>query len=415
MTRLTRESGRGEASDQSQCMQQQTTENHPPPDNASRHQRDRLRHAAKHLAWMRSPICGYAASFLLIGGLLFIEKLDEQIPQVSLFVGTPFALVSILVALIWGVGPALVALVLGLIIVFNFVSPGTLTADFIKDVAIVGPFIILQFVAIATVIRLERSRRALLVAHRELEITHRRLVESSQQLERANTLKDYVLTRAAHELRTPLTTILGRTQLISARLDKFGETPENWIAVKKYIEVVNVRSLHLRSLIESLFDLSSISSGNILLQRAPCDLGNLCCEVVEDQRMLSGRPIELERPAGAIVLQADEKLLCEVLENLVSNALKYSPEYTSISVCLRKEDEHAILQVHNEGYTLSSEQLERLFDPFYRTPDREYSPIPGWGLGLTISKEIVERHGGQIWAQSPDKGGILFFVKLPLC
>jgi signal transduction histidine kinase len=393
---------------------QQTTENTSSPDNASRHHQGKLRHAAKHLAWLRSPIYGYAASFFLVGGLLFIEKIDEQVPQVSLFIGTPFALVSILVALIWGVGPALVALVLGLIIVFNFVSPGTLTADFIKDIAIIGPFILLQFVAIATVIRLERSRRALLVAHRELEITHRKLVESSQQLERANVLKDYVMTRAAHELRTPLTTILGRTQLISARLDKSGETPENWRTVQKYIEVVNVRALHLRSLIESLFDLSSISSGNISLQRAPCDLTNLCCEVVEDQRVLSDRPIELERPAGSIVLQADEKLLCEVLENLLNNALKYSPEHTPISVRLYTEDEHAILQVHNEGYALSSEQLERLFDPFYRTPDREYSPIQGWGLGLTISKEIVERHGGQIWAESPDRDSVIVFVRLPL-
>lgn len=393
---------------------QQTSEHPSPPDNATRHHQGKPRHVAKHLTWLRSPICGYAASFLLVGGLLFIEKIDEQIPQVSLFVGTPFALISILVALIWGVGPALVALVLGLLIVFNFVSPGTLTADFIKDIAIVGPFILLQFVAIVTVIRLERSRRALLAAHRELEIMHRELLQSSQQLERANTLKDYVMTRAAHELRTPLTTILGRTQLLVSRLDKSGETPENWIAVQKYIEVVKVRSLHLRSLIESLFDLSSVSSGNILLRRGPCDLGHLCSEVVEDQRVLSGRPIELERPAGAVILQADEKLLCEVLENLLSNALKYSPEHTLISVCLRAEDEHAILQVHNEGYALPSEQLERLFDPFYRTPDREYSPIQGWGLGLTISKEIVERHSGQIWVESSDTKGITFFVRFPL-
>ena len=73
-----------------------------------------------------------------------------------------------------------------------------------------------------------------------------------------------------------------------------------------------------------------------------------------------------------------------------------------------------LAQVHNESTALSQEQLEQIFEPFYRTQDAENSPIKGWGLGLAISKEIVERHGGQIWAESSEGKGITFFVKLPI-
>jgi signal transduction histidine kinase len=103
-----------------------------------------------------------------------------------------------------------------------------------------------------------------------------------------------------------------------------------------------------------------------------------------------------------------------VLVNLVNNAVKYSPENTTIHVRVRPEHAHLILEVHNEGTALSPVQLEQIFEPFYRTLDAESSPMKGWGLGLAISKEIVERHGGQIWAESAEGKGITFFVKLPI-
>ena len=100
--------------------------------------------------------------------------------------------------------------------------------------------------------------------------------------------------------------------------------------------------------------------------------------------------------------------------NLVNNAVKYSPDNTTIRVRVRPEHAHLILEIHNEGTALSPVQLEQIFEPFYRTLDAESSPMKGWGLGLSISKEIVERHRGQIWAESAEGKGITFFVKLPI-
>jgi signal transduction histidine kinase len=223
-----------------------------------------------------------------------------------------------------------------------------------------------------------------------------------------------VILRSARELRTPTTTILGRAQLALHRLNKSGETPENWSVLRQYFEIIEVQTQNLRVLIEELFDLSSVRAGQYPLRLTQCDLGRLCRDVIQDQQAVSARSIELELPSELLLLQADDKRLTQVLVNLVNNAVKYSPAQTTIHVGVRPEQAHVILEVHNEGKALSQAQLEHIFEPFYRTLDAENSPIKGWGLGLAISKEIVERHGGQIWAESSEGKGITFFVKLPI-
>lgn len=369
----------------------------------------------------RSAWFGYIACVLLVVALLIIEKIDEYIPQAPIFVATPFAMVSIFVAMLWGIGPALFSVGLGLFVLADFISPGIFSFDMIKDTDLNGPFVFLQLVAIAVIFRLERFHRqtlamhhALEATHQELEVTHQKLIESNQQLKHANELKDYVITRASHEFRTPLTTILGRTQLFLARLNKSGETPENWAVLRDYLKVVEVRSTHLRKLIETLFDLSRITTPAIPFQKHPCNVGTLCQDMLEDQRELSGRMIDYTLPSEPLIVQAEEALLAQVFANLLNNAIKYSPEHSPIHVRLFPEGNQAVLRVQNECETLSSEQLERVFDLFYRTTDNAYSDIPGWGIGLAICKEIVERHGGHIRAESPEGEGMIVFVKLPL-
>jgi signal transduction histidine kinase len=350
-----------------------------------------------------------------------LEKLDQLIPSAPIFLGAPFGLVSILVALLWGFRPALFTIMLGLIAIATSVSPGLLTPNIGKDIAIFAPFVFLQIVAVATVIRFEVARRRLLAAQQktqayaqELEAANQKLVQTNEQLERASYLKDYVILRSSHELRTPLTTILGRTQLALHRLNRSGETPENWSALRQYFEIVETHAQNLRILIDELFDLSSVRSGQFPLRLTQCDLGRLCREVIEDQQAVSARLIELELPFEPLLLQANDKRLVQVLVNLVNNAVKYSPEESTIQVRVRPEHAHLILEVHNESKALSQAQLEHIFEPFYRTLDAENSPIKGWGLSLAISQEIVDRHGGQIWAESSEGKGITFFVKLPI-
>jgi len=382
---------------------------------------DRPQPLAVLFPWLHSAWFGYVASLLLVGAVLLVEKIYRLFLSTPLFISAPFALVSVLVGLIWGLGPALFSIAIGLFVYLEFFSPGLMTPNVVRDVLMVAPFIFLQIVAVAIAIKFEVARRRLLAAQqvtqeyaRALEAANQMLVQANEQLERANYLKDYVIVRSSHELRTPITTILGRTQLVLSRLSRLGETPESWAALRKHLEMIVVHSQRLRALIDDLFDLSSVRSGEVPLRLAPCDIGSLCRAVIEDEQALSGRAIELELPADRLLLQADEKRITQVLVNLVDNAVKYSPEQSTIYVRARAEDAHVIFQVHNEGTALSQAQLEQLFEPFYRTLDAETSPIKGWGLGLSISKEIVKRHGGQIWAESSEGRGITFFVRFSL-
>jgi signal transduction histidine kinase len=353
--------------------------------------------------------------------MVLLEKMDRLIPSSHLFVGTPFALVSVLVALLWGLRPALFAIAVGLVAIVEFVSPGLLTPNIGRDCFMVAPFVALQLVAVGVAIRFEVARRRILVAQQrtqayaqELEAANQRLVQVNEQLESANYLKDYVILRSSHELRTPMTMILGQTQMALRRLNRSGETSENWSALRQYLGIVEAHALNLRMLIDDLFDLSSVRAGQFPLRLTQCDLGSLCRDVIKDQQAFSDRSIELELHCEPLLLQADDRRLVQVLVNLVHNAIKYSPENTTIHVRVHPEHAHLILEVHNEGTALSPVQLEQIFEPFYRTPDAENSSIKGWGLGLAISKEIVERHKGQIWAESAEGKGITFFVKLPM-
>jgi signal transduction histidine kinase len=113
-------------------------------------------------------------------------------------------------------------------------------------------------------------------------------------------------------------------------------------------------------------------------------------------------------------MQADADRLAQVLVNLVSNAAKYSPESSPIEVCLRPQKETVLIEVRDHGKGIARNQLDRIFETFYRTPEAIASPKHGLGLGLAISKDITERHGGRIWCASELNKGSTFFVELPL-
>jgi signal transduction histidine kinase len=114
------------------------------------------------------------------------------------------------------------------------------------------------------------------------------------------------------------------------------------------------------------------------------------------------------------MLNVDCAQLFQVILNVISNAIHYAPEDLAIQVEVCKAQDHALIQVHNDTPVLSQEQQERIFEPFYRGANVEVFHRDGWGLGLTISKEIVEHHGGTIRVTSTEKYGTTFLIELPL-
>jgi|SRR5579885_668137 len=367
-------------------------------------------YAALHLPWWHTPLFGHLMSFLLVS--LSVALVRLLLIRETYFIWIPFCLVSVLVGFVWGTSPALLATLFGFLAFTFFVIPpdDLLTPNIWNDVRLLGPFVLAQGAIALLAAQNAVKHRRVLNARREAQTYAQELAAANQELERANHLKDYFISRAAHELRTPLTTILGETQLALRRLHKAGSTaPE----CQQSFERVETHAKSLHTLIEDLITLSSLRSNGSWLHYCTCDFGRLCAEIVEERRAQTGRQIVLQMPAHPLLLEADCDRLSLVVINLINNALLYSAEESPVSVSIADEHAQIRLQVHNEGNELSPEQQAQLFEPFYRAPSAETLHRAGWGLGLTLSKEIVERHGGRIRVESVAGGGTTFLVELP--
>src|SRR5262249_14958384 len=151
------------------------------------------------------------------------------------------------------------------------------------------------------------------------------LEQVNLQLEQANELKDRFLSMASHELKTPITSIRGQAQIILRRFSKQPELPAHLVPIQSALQKIDEQTHRLNSLVDDLTDLGSIRAGKLELRPGDCDLVEVCQSVVEDQRATSGRTIELEASDNPVTLRADRDRLGQVIVNLVSNAIKYSP------------------------------------------------------------------------------------------
>jgi signal transduction histidine kinase len=356
------------------------------------------------LPWWQSHLLGYPASILFVGAATFLSYLIKSFASSPYFIGQPFVFATVAVALLWGIGPVLFAIVLEyfavdtfLIYPFHFFEIGGW-----GDLITFGPFILAQLLIACLAIQSESRRRRLLNAKKAVEA-------EARELERANRFKTLFLSIASHELKTPITAIKAQTQLALRRSARSSPIVAERSSLSPYLEKIEAETRRLHVLVDDLLDLGSIDSGKISLQFAQCDLASICQKVVEDQQALSGRRINLDIPSAPVLLQGDARRLTQVVINLITNAVKYSPENCLIQASVRQNQNHVVLQVHNDGSVIPPQYLEHIFEPFYRLP----SDKQGWGLGLPICKEIVEGHSGRIWVESSEEEGTTFFVEIP--
>src|SRR6266566_816860 len=238
--------------------------------------------------------------------------------------------------------------------------------------------------------------------------------ERHDETEQERQLKEHFLVMASHELKTPMTTILGQVQLMLRRLSKMPELSYELATMRSALESVNGQTRRLNALVDDLIDLYNVRAGKVQLRLEACNLVDVCREVVEEQRLLTGRTIELEFPLTPVMLQADRDRLGQVVINLVSNAIKYSPEGSSVKVLVDQRRDIGIIAVYDSGPGIPRAEQARIFEPFYRGSDVQTTVKSGLGLGLTICKDIVERHSGRIWCRSRLGKGSIFIVELPL-
>jgi len=231
--------------------------------------------------------------------------------------------------------------------------------------------------------------------------------------------KQEFLAMASHELRTPVMAILGYADLLCLITSQGKSLDADQTA--RVLEGIIRQSEHLSRLVEDLFDLARIEHAQFALQRVPHELRALLSQVIESQAATAHQhqlDLVLEGIAlvGSVVGHVDAGRITQVFNNLISNAIKYSPQGGTIEVGMRAQAElpnQVLIWVKDQGMGIAASDLPHVFDRYYRASPMS-SATAGLGLGLYLVKEVISRHGGRVWAESTPGQGSTFFVEFPL-
>lgn len=236
------------------------------------------------------------------------------------------------------------------------------------------------------------------------------VVERTRELVEANEVKDTFLSIASHELRTPLTTIKALVQTTRRRLVNSG-APE-----AAQLERMERAISRMELLVNDLVDASRIDSGKLAFHLDDGDLADLCRQVADEQQAATQRKIVVELADEPLPYVGDADRIGQVLANLLSNAMKFSPPDAPVTLRARREGAETILSIHDRGAGIPQEDLPHIFERFYQVSETRVQAGSriGLGLGLFICYEIVQRHHGRIWAESAPGKGSTFYVALPL-
>jgi len=231
--------------------------------------------------------------------------------------------------------------------------------------------------------------------------------------------KNSFLSVASHELRTPITAIQGFAEILQMKVAQgiSLDTPRNWRAITGIME----QSQRLTRLIESMLDISRIEKAQLFVNLAEHDLLAIVTHVLETQSITNKHhqirfTLEGMQPTDTLIAHIDEDRIDQVLNNLIGNAIKYSPTGSEIEVGLRYQPdatEQILLWVRDQGIGIATNELPSIFERFHRANNFDRS-ISGLGIGLYLVNELVTRHGGRVWVESVEGQGSTFYVSLPL-
>jgi signal transduction histidine kinase len=258
---------------------------------------------------------------------------------------------------------------------------------------------------------LERSLATAHEARSEAEAARHAMAEQNKRLRELDRLKDEFLSLVSHELRTPLTSIRGYLDLVLE--EEAGDlNPEQ----RRFLEAVERNSGRLLRLVGDLLFVAQADAGRLSLEKAKVDLASLAADCVEGAApAAAGKSIELVLAAEQVpAFVGDRGRLAQVFDNLVSNALKFTPEGGRVEVSTKLHGAYVSIEVADTGIGIPVADQPRLFERFFRSSVAHDQAIPGTGLGLAIVKAIVEAHKGRIAIDSKEGHGTTFRVDLPL-
>lgn len=231
------------------------------------------------------------------------------------------------------------------------------------------------------------------------------LRESEQYLKQLLQQRDDFIGVASHELKTPVTSMKAYAEIVQGRLKVMGNNQDSELLGK-----LNAQINRLTNLINDLLDITKISEGQLKLTFEPLDVNELLQERIDEIRRTTHHQFELHTEELPPV-SADRERIGQVVTNLLSNAIKYSPQETTITVSTRNLTDRIQVSVQDQGYGISEEDQKKIFDRFYRVTANNMDTLPGMGLGLYITAQIIHRHKGTINVKSkPGEGSVFEFT-----
>jgi signal transduction histidine kinase len=245
-----------------------------------------------------------------------------------------------------------------------------------------------------------RMQAATLAAEREHEAARNTRADLERQRD------DFVAT-TSHELRTPITSIVGYGELLT---DSTTLDPQE----RSWVNIITRNASRLSALVEDLLTIGKIRNDRTGMRPRDVSLVTLITEILGNVQLVADqRSITLTGTPTTDTVYVDPGDLHQILTNLISNAVKFTPDHGAITINTITTDQSIAVAVSDTGPGMSADSLEHAFDRFYRAPDAERDSIPGTGLGLAIVAELVERNNGTITLASPASGGLTATVTLP--
>ena len=288
----------------------------------------------------------------------------------------------------------------------------------------IGAYVLVIAISYAFEASRERFQRESDRRRHEMEFEAAKLLEATERADEANRAKSDFLANMSHELRTPLNHVIGFTDIVAG--GRLGELNDEQ---REYLQDVLASGRHLLDIINEILDLSKVEAGKLELEHRTVDVPALLesgTRLIRDTAELNGIVIETTTAGLPDALVGDERRLRQVLYNLLSNAVKYTRPGGSISlsatVLTKTEPDEPVnaakatqwlaVGVADTGVGIKSSDLERVFEPFERVETDQNPRRQGTGLGLSLSRRLIELHGGRLWAESdgPGKGSVFRFT-----
>lgn len=246
----------------------------------------------------------------------------------------------------------------------------------------------------------DKAGRIIGVSKIARDITEKKLDESR---------KNDFIGMVSHELKTPLTSLGAIIQVANTKLQHSDDS-----FLVGAMSKANQQVKRMSAMINGFLNISRLESGKIHIEKQAFDLETLIVEVIEETNLTVSTHIIHFESCAPIQVNADRDKIDSVLSNLISNAIKYSPKGQRIEVSCNATNNQVVIGVQDEGMGIKPDDLSRIFDRYYRVETNHTRHISGFGIGLYLSSEIIERHGGKIWAESQSGIGSSFFFSLPL-